>query len=127
MSDVGVRSQADCGRDKRVPPEGNLEGHARRARGSEIDDPTWCTGPDKQVPPTCERGKRVPAAQKLRPCKPASGDSSLKASAWDVLHDRITPYIRTIGMALVPFGQVFGNNPEPDVEHTGIRGISETV
>jgi hypothetical protein len=38
---------------------GQSEGHARHARRSGMDDPTWYSGPDEQVPPS-GRDKRVP-------------------------------------------------------------------
>jgi hypothetical protein len=40
------------GRDKQVPPKSESEGHACRARRIAMDHPTWCNGPDKQVPPS---------------------------------------------------------------------------
>jgi len=36
------------------------EGHACRARGIAMDDPTWRSGPHKRVPPKGGRGERVP-------------------------------------------------------------------
>jgi len=47
------------GRDKRVPPKDESEGHACHARRIGIDDPTLGCGPDKRVPPKRGRDKRV--------------------------------------------------------------------
>jgi len=47
----GNNCQVLCRRDDRVPPKANLEGHARRARRSGMDNPIWGGGRDKRVPP----------------------------------------------------------------------------
>ena len=40
------------GPDRRIPPaKKKSEGHACRARGKGMDDPTSSDGPNKQVPP----------------------------------------------------------------------------
>jgi len=47
------------GRDERVPPKAESEGHACHARGIGMDCQTWRSGPDKRVPPSGP-DKRVP-------------------------------------------------------------------
>jgi hypothetical protein len=48
------------GPDERVPPGGNSEGHACRARRNGIDRQTVSRGPNKQVPPRGGRDEGIP-------------------------------------------------------------------